>query len=825
MAVGKTLHMVANAHIDPVWLWMAAEGRQEVIDTCRSALERMEETDEFVFCRSSAATYQWLETAAPHVFAQVQARVAERRWIPVGGWWVQPDCNIPSGESLIRQGLVGKAYFLERFGVDVPVGYNVDSFGHAWTLPQLMAGMGLQYYVFFRPGPHERALPSSVFLWQAPDGSRVLAARPPGHYNTGPHDITERVREAAAAIPEGLADGMAFFGVGNHGGGPTRANIASIVALRGETDLPALKFSHPRAFFEAVKAAQCELPVVNDELQHHARGCYTSMAAIKKANRRAENALLSAELWSSLARAMAGRAIDRSWLRGAWRTVLFNQFHDILAGTSIRAACDETLRQNRLVIDYSNNTTAEAAATIAALVDTADGAGASSLVLFNPLGWERDDLVMVEVNWRAPAGDIRVETAEGVPVDSQTVASHWSGGGRTVRALVRTVVAPCGYTTLRVRPTDAEGPAEGHEGMDGRVLDNGLLRLTLGDRASWITRLEDLEYPAEVTGVGCGGLVVIDDPSDTWSHGVDAFRAEVGEFERVAQPRVLEWGPLRKTVELEGRWGGSRAWQEFSLEAGRRQVNVRLVLDWHEKHRMLKLRLPTRILEGEATFEIPYGAIVRPATGNEEPGQRWVDLSGYIETGDGRTPYGVALLNDCKYGFDVNGSEIRMSLLRSPIYAFHDPAQVVPGESYEYMDQGRHVIRYAIVPHPNTWREAQVVRRAAELNRPYLVLQEPAHDGPLPPSHSFVAVDRPNVDVEAVKPAEDREDTTIVRLRETMGRATKCHIEVAATPAVQLSFRAWEIKTLAVERRNGGWYIYETDLLERPLEAEASSIG
>ncbi len=810
-----TLHLVGNAHIDPVWLWTAVEGRQEVIDTCRSALDRMAETHEFVFCRSSAATYRWLEDAAPTIFREVRQRVLEGRWIPLGGWWIQPDCNIPSGESLIRQGLVGKSYFKDRFGVDIAVGYNVDSFGHAWTLPQIMAGMGLRYYVFFRPGPHEKELPGWVFWWQAPDGSRVLAARPPGHYNTGPEEITQRIQEAAAAIPEGLGEGMAFYGVGNHGGGPTKRNIASIIALRERPDLPTLKFSHPQAFFQAALASQTDFPVVQDELQYHARGCYTSLTAIKRANRAAENALLSAELWTTMSRTFLGDEIDRRELRQAWETVLFNQFHDILAGTSIRAACDEALSDNQLIIDISNNKAKCAARRLAASVNTSSAEQREALIVFNPLGWERDDAVPFEVNWRASDPGLTVEDMGGRRLASQVLESCWSGGGRSVGGLIQTKIGPCGYTTLWVRPADDRGQTTGKP-TTARVIDNGMVRVEFGNGGEWIKCLEDLEEGIEVTGPGCAGLVVLDDPSDTWSHGVDRFDEEIGAFEAVGEPAVIEWGPIRWTVRLAGRWGKSRTWQDFSLTRGRKQVDVRLALDWHEKHRILKLRVPTRVRGGEATFEIPYGAIVRPATGDEQPAQRWVDLSGRIDGGGGEAPYGVALLNDSRYGFDIRDAEIRMSVVRSPIYAFHDPAQVVPDETYEYTDQGRHVVRYAIVPHQGTWREAAVVRRAAEFNRPCLVLQEPAHDGLLPPSYAFVATDCPNVDVEAVKPAERGSDT-IVRLRETSGRDANCRLLLAGSQTLKLALRAWEIKTLAVSPSDGEWYAEETNLLERPL--------
>ncbi len=812
----KTLHMIGNAHIDPVWLWTAAEGRQEVVDTCRSALDRMTETPEFVFCRSSAATYAWLEWAAPDVFAEVRRRVAEGRWIPVGGWWEQPDCNIPSGESLVRQGLVGKSYFLNTFGIDVLVGYNVDTFGHPWTLSQILTGLGMRYYVFFRPGPHEKALPAGLFWWEGPDGSRTLTARPPGHYNTGPEEIESRIREAAAAIDPGLRDGMAFYGVGNHGGGPTKQNIASILSLRELADLPNLVFSHPQAFFEAALAAKDDFPVVRDELQYHSRGCYTSVAAIKATNRLAEQALLDAELCSSLAAVLVGRAPERESLVRGWRTVLFNQFHDIMAGTSIRAACDEAIRENTFVVGIANMSASSACEHVAAHMDTSgDG---QALVVFNPMSWARDGLVEAEVNWRESAGGVVVEQ-DGTELPTQLLQSVWSGGGRSVRLLANTSVSPCGYTALRVKPREA--PASSAPLPEtATTIDNVVLRVTFGRGTEWIRSLKDVENGLEVGEGALCSLVVLGDPSDTWSHGVDRFRDEIGRFEVVGEPSVVEWGPLRWTVRLEGAWGDSRAWQEFSLSRGRRQLDVRLEVDWHEKHRMMKLAVPTRVREGKATYEIPYGAIVRPATGDEEPAQRWVDVSGEAVTDSGETmPYGVGLLNDCKYGFDILDSEIRMTVLRSPIYAFHDPAQVVPGESYEYTDQGRQVVRYSIVPHRATWRESEIVRRAAELNRPCLVLHEPAHPGRLPRSYTFVTTDRPNVDVEVVKPAE-RGEEIVVRLRETWGSATECRVILPGPQRVPLSFRGWEIKTIAVAPQEEGWKVRETDLLERDLGSQ-----
>jgi alpha-mannosidase len=813
--------MIGNAHIDPVWLWTAAEGRQETLDTCRSALDRMEETEGFVFCCSTAAGYRWIEETAPGMFAEIAKRIAQGRWVVVGGWWVQPDCNIPSGESLIRQGLVGLQYLRERFGAQCTVGYNVDTFGHPWTLAQLLPGMGLKYYVFFRPGPHEKELPGGLFWWEGPDGTRTLTARPPGHYNTGPDDIEWRVREAAAQMDSAGRDGMAFYGVGNHGGGPTQENLRSIQRLMGDPDLPEIRFSHPEAFFENVLQQTAEWPVVRDELQHHARGCYTSVAAIKALNRRAEDALQDAEFYSCLAEELARRPIDRQALRQSWETVLFNQFHDILAGTSIRAACEDTLRENGLVIDQCHAMSAASARAVAARI--AAPPPGQSLMVFNPLGWTREEPVEAEINWREHGNGLTVETLQGEAAPCQITRSVWSGGGRSVRILVKPRIKACGYTTLRVLLADGgEGPAAFG---DTREMSNGLLHVKLGSGTEWIREIVDLETGISAVNPGCGTLIVLDDPSDTWSHDVARFREEIGRFEMVGDPEMVEAGPLRWTARAEGKWGDSWICQYISLSSGRTQVDVRVEVDWHERHRMAKLSVPTRVEADAATFDVAYGAISRLQTGDEEPGQRWVDVSGVV---DGAA-YGVALLNDCKYGFDALGGEIRMSVVRSPIYAFHDPAKVQPGEAYEYTDQGLHVFRYSIVPHAGDWRDAGVPRLAAEFNRPCLALHEPARGTAgdrsqatgdrerltaTPREFSLAATDRPNVDIETVKPAEQGEGIAI-RLRETFGRTTQCVLTIAGETHVPLDFRGWEIKTLVAVRTGGVWNVRETNLLEQ----------
>src|SRR5207253_1929970 len=276
---GRVLHMIGNAHIDPVWLWQWPEGYQEVRATFQSALDRMEEYPEFVFTCDSICFLQWVEETDPPLFEQIRARVTDGRWQVIGGWWIEPDCNIPGGESYVRQALYGQRWLRDRFGITATTGANLDSFGHNATLPQLLRSSGLDSYVFLRPGPHELALPGPIFWWESPDGSRVLAYRIPHEYCSPGADLGHHVDRALAQLPAEPEELMVFYGVGNHGGGPTRANLDSIRRLNETGALPRLEPSSPRAFFDSV-AGNGDIPVHAGELQHHGVGCYSAHSGI-----------------------------------------------------------------------------------------------------------------------------------------------------------------------------------------------------------------------------------------------------------------------------------------------------------------------------------------------------------------------------------------------------------------------------------------------------------------------------------------------------------------------------------------------------------------
>ena len=805
--MGK-LHLIGNAHIDPVWLWQWQEGFHEVKATFRSALDRMRTYDDFIFCASSAAFYEWVEQSDPAMFEEIRQRVAEGRWALVGGWWIEPDCNIPCGESLVRQGLYGQRYFKEKFGVMATVGWNIDSFGHAATLPQLLAGAGLRHYCFLRPGPHEKDLPGRVFWWESADGARVLAFRIPFAYLSEGRDFEPHIRRCAAEMKPPLEEFMCFYGVGNHGGGPTIENIECIRRLRGAPDLPELVLSRPEAFFQAAETRGWPLPVVRDELQGHASGCYAAHTGIKRWNRLAENRLLTAEKWSALAAWTNGQPYPTDFGR-AWKNLLFNQFHDILAGTAIEPAYDDARDQLGETLAIADRGLNLAVQSFAWNIRIPAEAGARPIVVFNPHAWPGRQVVELEFG-QLTADDVLLDN-EGNVVPFQSIQPHATTGDRH-RLLFLADLPALGYRTYRVVPARGlETRRAPSVQASDTVLDNGRFRLEFDAATGYIKSLRDLQAGAEVFAGPAAVPVVLDDPSDTWSHEVIRFDQVCGQF-KATSLRLVEAGPVRWTIRVISAYNRSQLIQDFALYADRDPIDVSVMLDWREQRKALKLRFPVNLARSKVCAEIPYGHIEREANGNEAPIQSWLDISGMA--GDVGIPYGLSLLNDGKYSADVNGCDIGLTLLRSPVYAHHLPAQLQPGVLYSYQDQGIQRFRYALLPHRGSWQAAGTARAAAELNsRPIALLATCHPDGVLPQVNAFIAVEPDNILVSVLKRAEEGEDL-ILRAWETSGLASRGQIRLPQWGRViEASFGPGEIKTFRVPRA-AGQPVTETNLLE-----------
>ncbi|HYH92977.1 MAG TPA: glycoside hydrolase family 38 C-terminal domain-containing protein [Candidatus Saccharimonadales bacterium] len=820
-----TLHLIGNSHIDPVWLWRWPEGLQEIRATFRSALDRMTEYPEFIFTCDSVAYYEWILEIDPAMFAEIQARVAEGRWELVGGWWVEPDCNLPGGESFVRQALLGQRFFLEHFGRIATVGYNVDPFGHHAMLPQLLQRSGMDSYVFMRPGPHEAHLPAPVFWWESPDGSRVLTYRLPHEYCAPREDLGNHLDKSIAQLPERWTEMMAFYGVGNHGGGPTRENLDSIRRLDGAGAMPVLRHSTPERFFAAMRAAPVERPVHRDDLQHHAVGCYSAHSGIKRWMRRAENDLSTAEAWSAVASWVTDQPYPADELGRAWRQVLFNQFHDTLGGTAIEPAYEDARDQLGEASSIAARRQNVAIQGLARLIDIPTDPRTKPILVFNPHAWPVTTTVELEFGGLQPTDGLVDD--EGRSIGLQPVQSYATVAAWRSRFAFEAELPALGYRTYAVvagapRP---EGPPLRAEGT---ILENPHVRLELdpvsGAIISLVARADGRDV-VEVMDPAGSRAVIVDDTSDTWGHRRLAYADELESF-RTTKVELIESGPVRATLRVDAEAGASRLVQDYVLGASARWVEVRVNLDWREHARMLKLRYPTAVADPVATYEIPYGAIERPADGDEEPGQRWIDVSGPLQRGEPKGPDvdegatgGLAILNDGKYAFDVRGAEAGVTAVRSPIYAHHEPMTPREGVRYQFQDQGLQRFTLGLVPHQGAWAEAGLTRHSLELNQRPTVLLESYHAGPLPRRASYVSVTPDHLVVGALKVAEDGDDL-IVRLVETAGRPAAARVDL---PAWDRSFTAeigaFEIRTFQVSR-DVDRAPFEVDLLERPVDPE-----
>ena len=791
----RLLHMIGNAHIDPVWLWQWPEGLQEVRATFASALDRMEEYPEFVFSCDSVAYLAWIEQIDPAMFEQIRLRVAEGRWEVVGGWWIEPDCNVPSGESFVRQGLYAQRFLASRFGITATAGCNVDPFGHNATLPQILSKSGLTGYAFLRPEPNEKELPAQCFRWRGTDGSSVIAYRIPRGYCSPGDDLGQFIGHVLETADPEDSQLMVFYGVGNHGGGPTRANLDSIRRIGRESATLEPRFATMRDYFAYQQARLDTLPEYCGELQHHSVGCYSAHSGVKRWNRRAENLLVRAEKLATIAAAVTGAGYPMEQLTEAWKLVLFNQFHDTLAGTAIAAAYEDSRDQYGQASSVAASVANRAIQSIGARVAIPHEQDMIPVIVVNPLPWDVSGPVELEFEG-VSAEDVVAETFDGHAAGVQRIQSQATVGGRHRRLALAAQVPALGYRVYRIRAVAADRAAEPAAAAGPEtVLDNGLVRAVVDTRTGWLTSLTSAGSGAELMPERPGPhAVVLEDLSDTWSHGVESYDRVAGQF-TCRSVRRVEDGPVRTRIRIESTFSNSTLTEDLILATGARHIEVRVQLDWHEKQRLLKLRFPSVLSGARATCSVPYGYVERTATGTEEPGQAWIDVSG---SAAGAAAAGLSVVNDAKHGYDVRDADIGMTVARSPVYAWHDPRELDPGERYQYLDQGYQEFSYCLLPHDGDWRRAGTVRLAEELNQPLAALPEHFHPGDLPPARSFVHTGEGSVVVSAIKRAEDG-DGVVVRAYETAGTPAHCRIDLRFLGRrTEADFAPGEIKTFHV---------------------------
>ncbi|HXM37827.1 MAG TPA: glycoside hydrolase family 38 C-terminal domain-containing protein, partial [Gemmatimonadales bacterium] len=805
-----TIELVGNSHIDAAWLWRVAETQEVVENTWRTALKLQQKFPGATFAASAAQYYAWLETRAPGLLDSIRA--AEQHgggtWSIVGGWWVEADQNIPSGESLVRQGLYGQSYFQKRFGRRARIAWTPDSFGYPWTLPQIWRGLGMQAFVTQKIRWNDSTeFPHDAFIWEGRDGTRLFSYNPWGYdHNLDGATLAREMRKDNGRTADAHRM-MVLYGVGDHGGGPTIEMLERREDLQRLPAFPVLRDATPEPALGAIRAAHPDSgwPVWKDELylEYH-RGTYTTQAWMKRRNRRSEELLGTAELLAALDTAPYPRAI----LQHAWQQTLFNQFHDLLPGSGIRPIYLDAMATYDSVAAAGAAVRDDAFRRLAAQLDTrGDGA---AVVVFNPSPWVRTSYAALPVDSALAAlrNERELRTVDAAQRGTRAVVS-----GDSLRFLAREVPA-LGFKVFWIRRGAASA---GTLAATRARLENDFLVVEVDTLTGQLTRIYDKRigggHEALASGARGNTLQLFGDRPSNWDAWDIGYTGEAWTLDSVRAVRA-GGDDVERWIEFEKPWNATRVVQRIVLRRDEPLVEIATTMDWAERRKLLKVAFDWNVTADSAFYEIAYGAIGQPTAPRtqaerakyEHAGHRWADLSD--------STFGVSLLNDSKYGWDTRGQRMRLSLLRAPIW----PDSLA--------DRGRQEFRYAVYPHAGDWRTGATIRRAMEFNQPLLAAREPAHAGAAGRgghSWSFASVDADNVYITAVKRAEDS-NAYVLRLVEWHGRPAVATVSFGGPLArvrlanlledpassvplgrsrrsVTLRLKPWEIVTLLVEAR------------------------
>lgn len=829
----KRLILVCNSHIDPVWLWEWPEGLAETLATFRTAARFCEEVEEFVFCHNESVLYEWVENYEPELFRRIQELVKQGRWHIMGGWYLQPDCNLPSGESFVRQALSGKRYFLKKFGVEPHTAVNFDPFGHSRGLVQILKKAGYSSYLFCRPDPASFPLPEDDFVWIGYDGSEILAHRASLHYNSQRGRAARKVKEWLELYPDKPV-GMLLWGIGNHGGGPSQEDLQELRQLMQEESDRKIVHGTPEEYFEALPQRENPLPRFDHDLNPWAVGCYTSMARIKNQHRRLENLFFSTEKMLTQTAVLDLFPFPHQELHTALRDLLFSEFHDILPGSAIPEVEANTLQ--RLAHGHEILERLKIGAFFALLSGQPPAQkGEFPVCVYNPHPFSIRETVLCEFQPPEPnfKTDVfwqpEVQDENGEVLPSQLEKENCNIATDQRKRVAFRAELPAGQ--MRRFPVFIkEVEPQSSRVKDVRApldLRNESVRVVFNPETGWIDLYQVLGK--NYLQPGALRLLVIQDYPDPWGMKVNAFRDVLGDFQlltpeesaeyagsdqaKLAPVRLIEDGPIRSVVEALFGFNHSFASVHYLLPKDGNELEVRIRVLWNEKDRMLKLSVPTPFVDGKCFGQVAYGVETFDRPAEELVAQKWIALV----SADGQQA--LTLINDRTYGFDVSEGELRPSLLRSAAYAAHPVADDIPileqDRFIPRMDQGEFVYHFWIQGGPASERLARIDREAAVKNEPPTALCcFPTGQGEKP--QPLVLLEDDTISLTAAKMAESGY-RIILRLFNPTDDACLARIRLPLIDrTLEIEFGPFEIKTLSVDPNSRD--VVEADLLERTLK-------
>ena len=757
---------VGHSHIDVAWLWQLKHTREKSARTFSTVNHLMKQYPEYQFIQSQPQLYDYIREDCPAIYEEIKENVKAGKWEVTGGMWVESDCNVPSGESLVRQLLFGTRFIRKEFGVECRVLWLPDVFGYSWALPQILAKSGLKYFMTTKISWSQYNRPAyDTFMWRGLDGTEILThfittteSEKPRYYTyNGMLNPASAQRSWEHYQQKEINDELLLaYGWGDGGGGPTKEMIEMGRRMKELPGIPKIEFGKVEPYFERLAArvkGQKRLPTVDGELylEYH-RGTYTSQGKIKRDNRKSEVLLHDVEFLHSLAQAkLEDHLYPQGEINENWKILLRNQFHDILPGSSITEVYEDAAEEFAKLFASAEHQEQDA---LQLLADAVDLEG-EKLVVFNSLSWDRGGTVTLP--WQAGLEGRGIWTEDG----DRLLCSIVEYGGKKQLEIKVPEIPALGYRTFALRPEDgSEASPQAGVTVSGRVIESKYYRITFNEQGQ-IASLYDKEAEREVVPAGClaNELQAFEDRPmnfDCWD--IDLYYQEKQyPVDELTRWEVLEDGPERAVLALEWKYLDSTIRQRIFVYSDRRGIDFATEVDWHEHSILLKAAFPVAVRNTKATYEIQFGNVERPTHYNtswdwakfETVAHKWVDLS--------ERDYGVSLLNDCKYGHDIKDNVIRLTLLTSGIDP--DPAA----------DQGHHEFTYSLLPHRGDWYEGGTVQAAYELNYPLRGILSSRVSGSLDSAGQLLKVEGQSTILDTVKKAEDG-DELVLRFYEFANR-------------------------------------------------------